>query len=54
MPNNVTGCNWRVVLQKEPRSKQIVVKIVDPMIVAMLGDSDMETIEQLQASINVV
>jgi hypothetical protein len=31
-----------------------VVEIVDPMIVTTLQDNDMETIEQLHASINVV
>jgi hypothetical protein len=54
MPNTMTGSNWRVVLQKEPCSKRIVVEVVDPMIVATLGNNDMETIEQLHASINVV
>ncbi len=49
----MTGSNWRVVLQKEPRSKQIVAEVVDPMIVATLRNNDMETIEQLHASINV-
>jgi hypothetical protein len=41
----MTSSNWRVVLQKEPHSKRIVVEIVDPMIGATLGDNDMETIE---------
>jgi hypothetical protein len=31
-----------------------VAEVVDLMIVATLGDNDMETIEQLHASINVV
>jgi hypothetical protein len=30
-----------------------VVEVVDPMLVATLGNNDMETIEQLHASINV-
>jgi hypothetical protein len=47
------GSDWRVVLQKEPCSKQIVVEVIDPMLVATLVDNDMETIEQLHASINV-
>jgi hypothetical protein len=31
-----------------------VAEVVDPMLVATLGDNDMETIEKLRASINVV
>jgi hypothetical protein len=31
-----------------------VVEVVDPMLVATFGDSDMEAIKQLHASINVM
>jgi hypothetical protein len=31
-----------------------VVEVVDPMLVATFGDNDMEAIEQLHASINVI
>ncbi len=31
-----------------------MAEVVDPMLVATLGDNDMETIEKLRASINVV
>ncbi len=53
MPNIVNGSDWKVVLQKEPHSKWIAAEVVDPMLVATLGDNDMETIEQLHASINM-
>jgi len=53
MPNIVTNFEWKVVVQKKPRSKQIVVDVVDLMLVATLGNNDMETIEQFHASINV-
>jgi hypothetical protein len=46
--------DWRVVLQKDPCSKWIVAEVVDPMLVATLGDKDMKIIEQLHASINVM
>jgi hypothetical protein len=43
----------RVVLQKDPCSKHIVVEVIDPMPMTILGNNGMETIEQLHASINV-
>jgi hypothetical protein len=44
MLDTMIGSNWKVVFQKDPRSKRIVVEVVDPMLVATLGDNDMETI----------
>ncbi len=46
MPDIVNGSDWKVVLQKDPCSKWIVAEVVDPMLVATLGNNDMETIEQ--------
>jgi hypothetical protein len=45
----VIDFGWKVVFQKDPCSERIVAKIVDPMLVATLGNNDMETIEQLHA-----
>jgi hypothetical protein len=45
VPNTMISSNWKVVFQKEPRSKRIVAEVIDPMIVATFGDNDMETIE---------
>jgi hypothetical protein len=53
MPDIVNGSDWKVVQKKDPCSKWIVAEVVDPMLVATLGDNDMETIKQLHASINV-
>jgi hypothetical protein len=49
----MTGSNTRVVFQKDPHSKRILVIVVNLMLVATLGNDGMETIEQLHASINV-
>jgi hypothetical protein len=51
VPYIVNGSDLRVVLQKDPCSMWIVAEVVDPMLVATLGDNDMETIEQLHALI---
>ncbi len=45
LPDIMIGSNWKVIFQKDPRSKQIVAKVVDPMLMATLGNNDMETIE---------
>ncbi len=38
------GFDWKVIFQKELRFKQIVVEIINPMLVAIIGDNDMETL----------
>jgi hypothetical protein len=45
MPNIMMGSDWKVLFQKDPCSKRIVVEVVDPMLMATLGNNDMETIE---------
>jgi hypothetical protein len=48
----VTSSDRRVVLQKDPHSKRIVVEVIDPMLMTTLGDNGMEIIEQLHSLIN--
>ncbi len=46
VPNTITGGEWKVVLQKEARSKHVVVEVVEPSLGAHSVDEEENIIKE--------